>query len=115
MKSILKAVFAVTAFLVAVTTATETPVVGQSPSDCRDAPLDVLCGEFEMCLDEGADFTTGPQNCDNWGTVYHYQDEPDDTCTGGCPKDGPDELDECLAGCWGNPDCVKECFDPDDD
>lgn len=113
MKSILKALFAVTAFLVAVTTAIETPVVGQSSSACQDAPLDVLCGEIEMCLDDGATLTTGPQDCENWGTVYHYQDEPGDICTGGCPDDGPDELGECLEDCWGDPGCVKKCYDPD--
>lgn len=114
MKSILKAVFAVTAFLVAVTTATETPVVGQSSSACQDAPLDVLCGEFEMCLDEGASFTTGPQDCENWGTVYHYQDEPD-ICTGGCPGGVGDPLGDCLAACRDDDDdfdgrCYNECY-----
>ncbi len=115
MKSILKALFVVTAFLVAVATATESPVVAQSTTACQDAPLDVLCGEFEMCLDEGASFTTGPQDCDNWGTVYHYQDEPGDICTGGCPGGGGGGLDACLADCreeddgWGR--CFAECYD----
>ncbi len=115
MKTILKAVFAATALVVAVATATETPVVAQSSSTCQDAPLDVLCGEFEMCLDDGASLTTGPQDCDNWGTVYHYQDEPGDICTGGCPGGGIDALGDCLEGCtngnsW-DQDCFQDCYD----